>query len=78
MTTDPALSCCCSSQGVAWNDHGALWAAYKTGTIIQHDVRHSSVPLLNLPGTSSSWTPDGHLTFTAHRQHEGEAPFDDM
>lgn len=64
--------------GVAWNDHGSLWAAYKTGAVVQHDVRHNTVPLQGVPGTTSTWTADGHLSFSAHRQAEGEVPFDDL
>ncbi|CED84390.1 WD40 repeat-containing protein [Phaffia rhodozyma] len=62
---------------LAWNTHGTLWAAYKNGGIVQHDIRYHSRPLDQIPRSTVAWDQSNNLTFVADAHEPGEIPFDD-
>lgn len=63
---------------IAWNDHGTIWAAYRSGLLVQHDVRLSSRPVDGLPSNPISWDPRDSIAVALEQWEVGDVPFDDL
>ncbi|KAG8688260.1 hypothetical protein FRC11_005775 [Ceratobasidium sp. 423] len=56
----------------------ALWAAYASGTFVQHDTRNVFRPLDSIPRSGVTWETRGVVAFAVDSIERGEVPFDDV
>ena len=61
-----------------WGDADTIWAGYRSGAFVQHDVHHSYSPLDTISRHAVTWDPLGGVAFVTGRKTLGEIPFDDM
>ncbi|KAG8968972.1 hypothetical protein FRC03_005238 [Tulasnella sp. 419] len=63
---------------VVWGDGGALWAFYKNGSFVQHDLRDCVRPLDTLARNSISWDVTGSISYAIDESTSHEIPYDDI
>jgi len=66
------------STDIEWSNSGALWATYKNGTFVQHDLRECYRPLDNITRSPLTWDAAGTVTYATESVSLADVPFDDM
>ncbi|KAH6910780.1 hypothetical protein BKA70DRAFT_1271501 [Coprinopsis sp. MPI-PUGE-AT-0042] len=67
-----------SISDAAFGDSHTIWAQHSSGSFTQFDLRESTKPMDAINRVSTTWNPNGSVTFITDNKERWEVPYDDV